>query len=153
MNTKTFRLLLSNSILVWFLSLAANNAAYADGKNIVGAWLIESTYPEFEITETAVQIYNKDKTLSVTGEGGGTCYGIWRKAGNNNYEEKIVCIIEPGNPNGFPVGTIVTFLDTLTLDKKTDTVTGSGTVTWTLGEAVLFQTTATYVQKRITFDE
>jgi len=153
MNRIGIRPLLSSTILVLFASLSANNAAYADGKNIVGAWLIESTYPEFDITETAVQVYNKDKTLSVTGESGGTCYGIWRKAGNNNYEEKIVCIIEPGNPNGFPVGTLVTFLDTLTLDKNTDTVTGSGTITWTLGGSVLFQTTATYLQTRITFDD
>lgn len=153
MDKKIFRLLLANTILVLFVSLTVSNAAHADGKNIVGAWLIESTYPEFNLTETAVQIYNKDKTLSVTGQSGGTCYGIWRKAGNKNYEEKIVCIIEPGNPNGFLVGTTVTFIDTLTLDKNTDTVTGSGTVTWTLGESVLFQTTATYRQTRITFDD
>ena len=153
MHNNIIRVIFSSSILALCMGLLASEAVLADGKSVVGTWLIESTYPEFDITETAVQIYNKDKTLSVTGESGGTCFGICRKAGNNNYEEKIVCIVEPGNPNGFPVGTIVTFLDTLALDKKTDTVTGSGTITWTLGESVLFQTTATYVQKRITFDD
>ena len=156
MNNNTFHNILSKSILVICMSLAASNAVFADGKSIVGTWLIQTTYPELGLANIAVGAFSKDKTFSVTNQAGGTAYGIWRKSGKNTYQTKLIGIIEPDDPNGFPVGTTVTFIGEGAYDKQTDTITGSGgTVTWTYGENndVLFQTTTQSVFTRVTFDD
>ena len=156
MYNNLIRVIFSSLLLSLCMGPLASKAVLADGKSIVGTWLVQSTYPEVGVTSMAVAAFNKDKTFSSTNQAGGTGYGIWRKSGNKQYQTKLVGIVEPDDPNGFPVGTIVTFIGEGTYDKSTDSITGSGgTVTWTYGENndVLYQTTIQSVFTRVTFDD
>jgi len=156
MHNNGIRVTFSSVLLAVCMGPLASKAVLADGKSIVGAWLVQTTYLELDVAVTAVAAFNKDKTFSITNQNGGTGYGIWRKNGNQQYQTKLVGIVEPDDPNGFPVGTIVTFIGEGEYDKNTDTITGSGgTVTWTYGENndVLYQTTSASVFTRITFDD
>ena len=152
MNKKIFRLVISSFIVVFSVSLAATNKVYADAP-VIGTWIVETNLTELGIVLKGVVAFNKDKTLTSTGQTGLTGIGVWEKVGNREYKARGVQVIGPDDPNFLP-GTYVTQTGIGTFEKNNkDSFIGQGNVVWTYDGAEVFSTPVTSTYTRLTLDD